>query len=175
LICGTAGRASDGRTLVLDPVTAVATASAAFNGIKKLISAGREIEDVMGQMATWAGAASDLAYHANEKKSPPLFKKLTSGKSVEQEAMEIFAHKRKIEAQEKELREIILYAYGQEAWRELIGLRRRIKLEREQAFYAQQRKRKAYLWNTITAVILTVLCYGFYAGMSFFIKQMKGE
>ena len=158
---------------MLDPITAIATATAAFNGVKKLVAAGKELEDCMGQMAQWYTALSDLSEAEKNAKNPPLFKKLTSGKSVEQEALEIFAHRRKVAAQEKELREIILYAYGQDAWRELIGLRRRIRLEREKAIYAQQRKRKDTFWTVLTIIVLTFLCYGFYATLSFVIHELK--
>lgn len=152
---------------MLDPITAIATATAAFNGVKKLVAAGRELEDCMGQMAQWYTAISDLGEAERNVKNPPLFKRLTSKKSVEQEALEIFAHRRKVQAQEKELREIILYAYGKDAWTELIGLRRRIRLEREKAIYAQKRKRENTFWTTITIVVLTFLCYGFFATLSF--------
>jgi hypothetical protein len=157
---------------MLDPITAIATATAAFNGVKKLVAAGRELEDCMGQMAQWYTAISDLGEAERNVKNPPLFKKLTSRKSVEQEALEIFAHRRKAQAQEKELREIILYAYGKDAWTELIGLRRRIRLEREKAIYAQKRKRENTFWTAVTIIVLTFLCYGFFATMSFFITEI---
>jgi len=160
---------------MLDPVTAIATASAAFNGIKKLVAAGRDLEDCMGQMAAWAGAVSDLNEASKNAKNPPLFKRLTSKKSVEQEAMEVFAHRRKAEAQEKELREIVMYAYGKEAWVELIGLRRRIRLEREKAFYAQKRKRENTFWTVVTIVVLTFVCYGFFATISFIVNDIKAQ
>jgi len=158
---------------MLDPITAIATATAAFNGVKKLVAAGRDLEDCMGQMAQWYTALSDLSEAERNVKNPPLFKRLTSRKSVEQEALEIFAHRRKVAAQEKELREIILYAYGKDAWTELIGLRRRIRLEREKAIYAQKRKREDTFWTVITIIVLTFLCYGFYATLSFVIHELK--
>jgi len=160
---------------MLDPITAIATATAAFNGVKKLVAAGKELEDCMGQMAQWYTAISDLGEAEKAAKNPPLFKKLTSGKSVEQEALEIFAHRRKAQAQEKELREIIIYAYGGDAWKELIGLRRRIRLEREKAIYAQKRKRENTFWTAVTIVVLTFLCYGFYATLSFMITELRPD
>jgi len=160
---------------MLDPVTAIATASAAFNGIKKLVAAGREIEDVMGQMATWAGAISDINEASRQAKNPPLFRRIVSAKSVEQEAMEIWSIRRKAEAQEKELREIIFYGYGKDAWLELVGLRRRIRLEREKAFYAQKRRRKETIQTAAVILGLTFLCYGFFATISFAITEMKGQ
>ena len=158
---------------MLDPITAIATATAAFNGVKKLVAAGRDLEDCMGQMAQWYTALSDLGEAEKIAKNPPLFKKLTSRKSVEQEALEIFAHRRKAQAQEKELREIILFAYGKDAWTELIGLRRRIRLEREKAIYAQKRKREDTFWTAVTIIVLTFLCYGFYATLSFVVNEMR--
>ena len=160
---------------MLDPITAIATATAAFNGVKKLVAAGRDLEDCMGQMAQWYTALSDLSEAERNVKNPPLFKRLTSRKSVEQEALEIFAHRRKVAAQEKELREIILYAYGKDAWTELIGLRRRIRLEREKAIYAQKRKRENTFWTTLTIVVLTFLCYGFYATLTFVITELRPD
>lgn len=160
---------------MLDPITAIATASAAFNGIKKLVAAGREIEDVMGQMATWAGAISDINEAARQAKNPPLFRRIVASKSVEQEAMEIWSIRRKAEAQEKELRELIYYGYGKDAWLELVGLRRRIRLEREKAFYAQKRKRIEVIQTIAVILALTFLCYGFFATISFMVTEMKGQ
>jgi len=157
---------------MLDPVTAIATATAAFNGVRKLVSAGRDLEDCMGQMAQWYTAVSDLSEAQRTAKNPPLFKKLTSKKSVDQEAMEIFAHTKKAAAQEKALREIITYAYGREAWMELIQLRRRIKLEREKAIYEQKRKRESTFWTVLTIFVLTVVCYGFFSGVNFLFTEI---
>ena len=44
----------------MDPITLLAAASTAFNGVKKLIEHGREIEDVLSQLGKWATATSDL-------------------------------------------------------------------------------------------------------------------
>ena len=63
------------------------------------------------------------------RSKPPLFRKLTNSKSVEQEAIEIFGGQAQSHGPEKELREIILYAYGQEAWREMIALCKQIKAD----------------------------------------------
>ena len=160
---------------MLDPVTAIATATAAFNGVRKLVAAGRDLEDCIGQMSQWYTAVSDLTEAQKTAKNPPLFKRLASGKSVEQEAMEIFAHTKKAAAQEKALREIITYAYGREAWIELIQLRRRIKLEREKAIYAQKRKRESTFWTVVTITVLSVVCYGFFAGVSFILNDVRGN
>ena len=87
---------------MLDPITAFATASAAFNFVKRAVEAGREIEDVGSQLGTWFGACADLKQHEEESRDPPLFKKLLHKGSVEQEAMENLMRRKKIQQQEKE-------------------------------------------------------------------------
>jgi hypothetical protein len=79
---------------MIDPITAISAATAAFNGVKKLVAAGREIEDVVGQLGKWYGAAADLSRAESQRKNPPIFTKLFSGGSVEQEALEILIHKK---------------------------------------------------------------------------------
>jgi hypothetical protein len=86
---------------MLDPVTVIATASAAYNALKKGIEIGRELQDMGGQLATWAGAISDIDYLAAKAADPPWWK---VGGNVQAEAIEIFAAKKKIEAQRAELK-----------------------------------------------------------------------
>jgi len=70
-----------------------------------------------------------------------LFKKLLFKGSVEQEAMQIVMHRRLLEKQESELRELIVLRYGVETYREMLQMRRQIAtsranllLKRKQAF-----------------------------------------
>jgi hypothetical protein len=42
--------------LMIDPVTAIAGATAAFNAIKKGIQVGKDIQDMGGTLAKWSGA-----------------------------------------------------------------------------------------------------------------------
>jgi hypothetical protein len=86
---------------MLDPLTVIATASAAYNAVKKGIEIGRELQDMGGQLATWAGAISDIDYLAKKAENPPWWK---VGGNVQAEAIEIFAAKKKIEAQRAELK-----------------------------------------------------------------------
>ena len=149
---------------------AIGVASKSFTIVKKMVAAGRDLEDTVGQLSAWFGAISDINEAERQIKNPPLFRKLTNSKSVEQEAIEIFAAKRKAMAQEKELREIILYAYGQEAWREMIALRKKIKADRERAIYNQIRRRKAMVNNSLMGLAIGVLLAATIFLLTFFIK-----
>ena len=83
----------------MEPVTitaAVAGATAAFNTIKNMIAAGRDIESCIGDVSRWMKMASDIDQAEKQSKNPPLFKKLFAAGSVEEEALAAYAAKKKV-------------------------------------------------------------------------------
>ena len=60
---------------MVDPVTALATATAAFNVIKKGFSVGKDIESMYGDVGRWMGACSDIGQAQKMSQKPPLFKR----------------------------------------------------------------------------------------------------
>ena len=136
----------------MDPITAMATASAAFNTIKKGFEVGRDIEQMASDLGRWMGALSDLEQAEKEAKNPPIFKKLFAGSSVEQEAMEAFAAKTKAEKQRDELKTWIQYTMGQSKWDELIRMEADIRKQRQETLYRQRERRRKFL--EIIAIIL---------------------
>jgi hypothetical protein len=139
---------------MLDPVSALAIATSAFNLLKKGISAGRELEDMAGQLGTWFGAVSDVKSAEEEANDPPLFRKLISSGSVEQEAMQALLARKKIEQQEKELRELIVWRWGVEEYTAMMRDRTRIKDTRERATLNQRRKMRKFIANTLTITVI---------------------
>jgi hypothetical protein len=139
---------------VLDPVTAFAAATSAFNFIKKAVEAGRELEDVGGQLGTWFGACADLKQAEEESRDPPLFKKLLHKGSVEQEALDNLMRRKKIEQQEKELRELIVYRFGVDVYREMMEERRSIRENRDRLTAKQRRNQKKAVQNLIAVIIV---------------------
>ena len=81
---------------MIDPVTALAGATAAFNAIKKGFEVGRDIESMSGDLSRWMGAVSDIDKSSEYAKKPPLFKKLFAAGSVEEEAMASFMAKKRL-------------------------------------------------------------------------------
>jgi hypothetical protein len=130
---------------LLDPVTALATASATFNTIKRGFEIGRDIEQMAGDLGRWMGAMSDLSEAEHQIKNPPIFKKLFSGKSVEQEAIEIFAAKNKAEQMREELKQYIQWSLGRKAWDQLIAMEGKIRKERQETLYNQARRRQKFV------------------------------
>ena len=147
---------------MIDPITAVAMATSAFKTVQKMVSMGREIEDTLGQVGKWYGAVSDFNEAKRQAENPPIFRRLVASKSVEQEALEMYAHDKRIKQQEKELRELLMYTYGPDAYKELLGMRRKIRDQREKTLYAQERRRKAFIWNGVSFIFISIMVYSLY-------------
>jgi len=158
---------------MIDPVSAFALATGAFNMIKKAVEAGREIEDCVGYFGKFFQGVSDINKAEEEAKNPPLFRKLLSGGSVEEEAFQAVVHRQKVQQMENELRELITYRYGVEVYREMIQMRRTIKEERERTVYKQQQRRKNLLWNGLALTIVST-GIGFIWWVIVLIIDMKG-
>ena len=140
---------------MVDPISAVALATGAFNTIKAGFAAGREIESMAGDLSRWMGAVSDIKKAEEYNKKPPLFKKIFNAGSVEEEAMQIFMAKKKAEDMRAELKNLISFTRGPSAWEELLKTEGDIRKKRQQAIYDQQERRKAVV--EIIAVIALVL------------------
>ena len=156
---------------MIDPVTAVMAATKAFNMVKKMVAAGREIDDTLGQIGSWYGAVADFNEAKKQAENPPLFRRLVSAQSVEQEAMNVYIQNKKIAFQENELRVLLMYTYGQTGYTELVQLRRKIKEQREATIYAQERRRKAFVWNTLTISAIGTIGYSIYYIFKVIINQ----
>ena len=59
---------------MIDPFTAIAAATTAFNTVKKFVNAGQDFENTVGQMGKWYTAVSDFRKGHQMNKKPPLFK-----------------------------------------------------------------------------------------------------
>jgi len=136
----------------MDPISLFMAATAAFNTVKKLVEAGREVEDVLGQIGVWMGKASEL--NAADSKKPGIFQRIGSGKSVEQEAMEQLQRREAVRKQHLELMSMVKLAYGPQAFEDLMHMQRQIKLKREREIIFQAQRRKDVMMYCLLAVVL---------------------
>ena len=123
---------------MIDPITlsaAVSGATAAYNGIKKAIYMGREIEDLSSQLSTWMKAVSDVDNIHKNASNPSTFDKLFNG-SVEEVAIESFASKKKLAKQRDDL----------------IREEGRIRKARQKAVYAKQAQQRMIRDYTIMGI-----------------------
>jgi hypothetical protein len=119
---------------MLDPVSIIGIATTAFKGLKSAVEAGRELQDVMGQLSQWAGAIADLDKldELNKKKKSSLFTSLIpkNGKSVEQEAMDLYAARVTAREQRSELMQYLGATQGERGQREFMQLEADIRKKR---------------------------------------------
>lgn len=154
----------------MDPVSLLAAATAAFNGIKKAVEIGREVQDVYGELSKWASAAGNLQAFINQERAKPpgIFEKIGFNKSETAEAFDVFAAQVQIREMEGEIYHMFLYGalqhLGMEGYREFIQLRKKVREEREALIRDQMRRRELFFyylfWGSllglaiITAIIM---------------------
>ena len=140
---------------MIDPVTALTAATAAFNVIKKGFEVGRDIESMSGDLGRWMSAVSDIKKADEYAKNPPLFKKIGFTKSVEEEALAAFMAKKKAEEMRDELRNLISFTRGPSAWSELVQMEAQIRKERQEAIYRQKEKQRLVIeWVAGSLLVL---------------------
>jgi|TARA_X000001382_G_C3164429_1_gene177399 hypothetical protein len=140
---------------MFDPITisaAVTTASTAFNGIKRAFAAGKDLESMSQDLSRWMGAVSDVDAAHNSAKNPTMVRKLFGGGSIEQEAIEAFTAKKRLEEQRYELQQFIKFKHGTASWDELLRMEGQIRKRRQKEIY----DRKIFREKVIGWVALTV-------------------
>jgi len=145
----------------MDPISAMATATAAFSALKKGFAVGRDIEAMASDLSRWMGALSDLDQMEREAKNPPIFKKLFGGQSVEQKAITAFANKQKAQQQRYELQQWISLTMGKSKWDELVKMEGQIRKRRKETLYRQRERRRKFVevvaWIIVAGAGMAVL------------------
>ena len=99
--------------------------------------------------------------------------KLFNAGSVEEEALNLLMHEKKIIEQEKELQALLNFRYGYGTWDELKEMRRKIRDRREKEVYKQAQMRRDLIEAMqIGFAILIVL--GFVIGLMWFALDFRG-
>ena len=142
---------------MIDPITAAAAATKAYAGVKAFIEAGKSIEDTFSAVARWQGHASDVLYanQRRQKKRNPL-KDVVFASSVEAEAAQMFAAKKRIDTQRKELITLLQYAYGNEGLEEYRNCMKEVQAQRQREVYAQQEAKDALIKSFWIAVLVGI-------------------
>ena len=158
---------------MIDPFTAVAAATTAFNTVKRFVAAGQEFENVMGQMGKWYTSVSDFRKGQQLQKKPPIFKKLLAAGSVEEEALNLLIHEKKIMEMEKELQQLLNFRFGFGTWDELKEMQRKIRAQREREVYRQAEAKQAII-NGVAITLLLGALTSMLGGLFYFILKAKG-
>jgi hypothetical protein len=154
---------------MFDPVSigmAISVGSKAFSMLKQGIAAGREIQDMASQLSEWGKAVSDIAYAADKANEPPGIFKTLFGGGNQQTAIDIFAAQKQCEQQRKELRQLISYTYGNDAWLDFQNIERRVREQQREQVYRRRELIEgiieAALWTGIIAVTIVLSGVGLY-------------
>ena len=157
---------------MVDPVTAIGLATTAFNGIKKAISVGRDIQDMTGQLGAWSKAISDIDYAHQKAEKPPWYKALGGG--VQANAMEVWVHKKKADDMREELRSFISTVYGPSAWKEILRIEAQMRKEQKEAVYrAEEIKEKIITWTF--GILMTLVAISIMSGVIYWIGLTQNK
>ena len=145
---------------MIDPVTCMAAASAAFSGLKKAISVGKDITSMGNTLSAWSKAVSDMDFLEQKSKKPPMYKMFTD---TQASALDIWTKKQKLKEMREELRAHISWTYGPAAWNEIVAIEAEQRKAQRDAVYAKEELRQKIIDITIgvlilgTAVVLLVI------------------
>ena len=130
---------------MVDPATALALASSAFQAIRKGCQIGRDLEGMGKDLSRWGKAMADFDFAAKQIEKPPWYKAMGGG--IEAQAMEFFVQRRQIQAQRDELRTWISGTLGPSAWQELLKIEAEVRQAQKQHEYRRiEIKQKIIEW-----------------------------
>jgi CHASE3 domain sensor protein len=138
---------------MIDPLTALSVASTAVGQMRQLINAGR---DTSQAMTKFAGAWADLNEAERRAKNPPWYKSF--GSSLEKEAAEAFAAKKKGQELKKELENMIQFVHGPTGLQEYKDILRDMREQKKKhEFRKQQIKQSIIEWTVGILALITGL------------------
>ena len=136
----------------MDPVTAFGVATTAYKTIVAGFKVGKQVENMSKDLGRWMGAIQAVK-EGHSKKKNRMFG------SVEEEALETFAMKKKAIAMENELRTFENYNYGPNAWNEVIRIQAEIRKQKKEAQIEAQQRQRQMVENTIIGGLVLMFIF----------------
>ncbi len=136
----------------MDPVTAFGVATTAYKTIVAGFKVGKQVENMSKDLGRWMGAIQAVKEGHNKKKGKMFG-------SVEEEALETFAMKKKAIAMENELRTFVNYNYGPNAWNEVIRIQAEIRKQKKEAQIEAQQRQRQMVENTIIGGLVLMFIF----------------
>ena len=147
----------------MDPITALTVATAAYNTIKKGFQVGKEVESMAGDLGRWMNAINAVKTSHSKAKGRRFG-------SVEEEALETFAAKKKAEQMENDLRNFIVGQYGVNAWQDIIRIQAELRKKQKEEAIRLAKERDELIYNMFM-IGLIVLFIGLIAPIVWLIVQ----
>ena len=140
----------------MDPVSAIAIATSAYQAIRKGFQIGKEIESMSGDIGKWMNALNHIK-EGHDKAKGRRFG------SVEEEALETFAIKKKAERMEDEIRNFIISNYGMKGWNDIIKIQAQLRKQRlEEKKRREQQIETIMEWSMITCLCALIIGFLFW-------------
>ena len=146
----------------MDPITLMATITASYNGLKKAVAMGREVQDIVKQLGKWAEGADQMYswIRNQETKKPGLFQAIKFDKSETAEALDIAAAKLQLQQMEEEIKVMFVYgelqALGSNGYSDFIRSRKEIREKRQRMIRDQIRRRQKFVENLFLGFIVLI-------------------
>ena len=131
---------------MIDPITAISAATAAYGYLKKGIAVGKDLQDMGSHLSKWAGAIADLDFAEKQNRKPAWYKALGGG--VQAQAMEIFAAKQKAASMRQELKDYISVMYGPSKWQEILEIEADLRKQKREHEHRRMEIKQAIIeWS----------------------------
>jgi hypothetical protein len=114
------------------------------------------LEAMSQDLSRWMGAVSDVDNAHKSAKNPTMLRKVFGGGSIEQEAIEAFTAKKKLEEQRYELKQFLMFTHGSKSWDDLLAMEGQIRKRRQKEVYDKQQFREKVIMYVALAVVLVV-------------------
>jgi len=89
-------------------------------------------------------------------KNPTMFRKVFGGGSIESEAIEAFAAKKKLEEQRYELKQFLMFTHGSKSWDELLQMEGQIRKRRQKEIYDRKLLQEKIIGYILLTVVLII-------------------
>tara|TARA_A100000171_G_scaffold43771_1_gene46043 strand:- start:349 stop:816 length:468 start_codon:yes stop_codon:yes gene_type:complete len=152
--------------MAIDPVSAIAVATASYNAIVKAWQAGKQVEAMSADIGKWMGAISDVKQAHQEKKTSRF-------KNVDEQALDTYAALKKAEKMELDLKNFLIANYGFNAWTDLMRIQRDLRAAR-----LEEKRRKEKKIEQIMEMLglgfVTLLLTAMIGGLVAWVVWLKG-
>lgn len=142
---------------MIEIAMAIKAAHSSVQFITKAVNAGHDVMDLTDRIGAFFDAKEQIQEAEIAAKNPSLAAKLLAGGSVESQALQITAAKYKLQEQEKQLREIIMYHGGGESFYQDMLRNRRIIRERRMQLARKKAERKKMILDFSLIALLTLV------------------
>ncbi len=139
---------------MLEIAAALSAANVAFQGIKKAVQAGQEVESIALQMSKWYSSVADLKQGCREAENPPWYARATGDPA--QLALKAVAAREAEKRMRKEIRTMLMITHGRSVYLEFLETEKKIIRAREQEEFKRRRAKKQLQEMMIGSAILAV-------------------